>query len=241
MAEIRQAVALFTTKLSKRRESTVQQRTFTVDKPFSRWALNRNDARNTSLEWIFLAVMIAMLAACTKTYPLVTQYLPPEKPETAISEQQVILKEKSSSGSCYGNTVFYRERGKLYWVKTVPQGYTERGIASWYGKKFHGRLTANEERYNMFGLTAAHKTLPLGVMVRVINLNNRKNVLVRINDRGPFLENRIIDLSYAAAKEIAMVKSGLAPVKIIVEQVPYRNRLEGPPSLFATDQIAVAR
>ncbi len=90
----------------------------------------------------------------------------------------------------------------------------ERGVASWYGKKFHGRRTASGERYDMFRLTAAHRTLPFGARVRVVNLRNGRVVTVRINDRGPFVKGRIIDLSYAAARELGMVRSGLAQVEI---------------------------
>ncbi|MCF8105253.1 MAG: septal ring lytic transglycosylase RlpA family protein [Desulfohalobiaceae bacterium] len=89
-----------------------------------------------------------------------------------------------------------------------------RGIASWYGGKFHGRKTANGETYDMHGLTAAHKTLPFGLRVRVGNLDNGRTVVVRINDRGPFVKDRVIDLSYAAARRMGMVRSGTARVTI---------------------------
>lgn len=97
--------------------------------------------------------------------------------------------------------------------------YDETGIASWYGGKFHGRLTANGETFNTHELTAAHKLLPFGTIVKVTNMNNGKSVTVRINDRGPFVGDRIIDLSYAAAVAIDMVKSGTAPVKLYVENM----------------------
>jgi len=92
------------------------------------------------------------------------------------------------------------------------------GIASWYGPGFHGKQTANGEEYNQNGMTAAHRTLPFNTVVRVVNLENGKKVDVRINDRGPFIGNRIIDLSHAAAKQIDMVQSGLAPVRVILLQ-----------------------
>ena len=98
----------------------------------------------------------------------------------------------------------------------VPDGYAERGTASWYGAKFHGRTTASGERYDMHAMTAAHRTLPFGVVVEVTNLDNDRRVRVRINDRGPFKKGRIIDLSYAAARELDMVHKGLAPVKVRV-------------------------
>lgn len=94
--------------------------------------------------------------------------------------------------------------------------YTERGLASWYGKKFHGRRTANGERFDMHRPSAAHKTLPFGVSVRVTNLDNGRKIVVRINDRGPFVEGRIIDLSKAAAKKLGMIEAGVVPVKIEV-------------------------
>ncbi len=99
-----------------------------------------------------------------------------------------------------------------------PVGWKERGIASWYGGKFHGRRTANGEIYNMYDLTAAHRWLPFGTLVKVTNLRNHRSVIVRINDRGPFVKNRIIDLSYAAAKALDMIKTGTAPVEI--EKLP---------------------
>lgn len=114
-----------------------------------------------------------------------------------------------------GHTKPYEINGK--WYRPIPHtnDFRERGIASWYGKKFHGRKTANGEIYDMYGMTAAHKTLPLGIHVRVVNLSNRKQVDVRINDRGPFVRGRIIDLSYTAAKKIGIVGPGTAKVEII--------------------------
>jgi rare lipoprotein A len=93
-------------------------------------------------------------------------------------------------------------------------GFTERGIASWYGKDFHGRKTSSGEVYNMYAMTAAHKTLPLGTYVRVRNLNNGKEIDVKVNDRGPFVAGRIIDLSYSGAKALDIVGPGTAPVEI---------------------------
>jgi rare lipoprotein A len=92
----------------------------------------------------------------------------------------------------------------------------EEGVASWYGRKFHGRKTSSGERYNMYGISAAHRTLPLGTIVRVTHVRNGKKVTVRINDRGPFVDDRIIDLSYGAAKRLGMVKEGVAPVVVEV-------------------------
>jgi len=102
----------------------------------------------------------------------------------------------------------------------VRTGYTEEGIASWYGYPYHGRRTANGEIYDMEKLTAAHKTLPFGVWVEVRNKRNAKSVTVRINDRGPFIEGRIIDLSRAAARRIGLITPGTAPVRIKVVRLP---------------------
>lgn len=101
-------------------------------------------------------------------------------------------------------------------MKSVKIGYTEDGVASWYGHPYHGRRTSNGEVYNMNELTAAHKSLPFGVWVEVKNKKNNQSVLVRINDRGPFVDGRIIDISKAAADKIDMVRMGIAPVKIKV-------------------------
>ncbi len=101
-------------------------------------------------------------------------------------------------------------------LKYFPSGNEQKGVASWYGEDFHGKLTSNQEIYNMYAMTAAHKTLPFGTYVRVTNLTNGKSVVVRINDRGPFVKGRIIDLSYAAAKKLGMSDTGVAPVEIKV-------------------------
>lgn len=109
----------------------------------------------------------------------------------------------------------YRALGKWYAPMDQAAGFVEEGRASWYGGKFHGRKTASGETYNMYGMTAAHKTLPLGTMVRVTNKQNGKSVVVRINDRGPFVHGRIIDLSYTAARRLNIVKKGTGEVRIV--------------------------
>ena len=116
--------------------------------------------------------------------------------------------------SRYGNGPVYEVLGKRYTVMPSSSGYQERGVASWYGKKFHGNLTSNREVYNMYAMTAAHKTLPLPTYVRVRNLANDKSIVVRVNDRGPFVHNRIIDLSYSAALKLDMVKDGTSLVEV---------------------------
>jgi rare lipoprotein A len=116
--------------------------------------------------------------------------------------------------SRYGNGPVYEVLGKTYTVMPSSSGYKERGVASWYGKKFHGRLTSNREPYDMYAMTAAHKTLPLPTYVQVRNLRNNRTIIVRVNDRGPFVHNRVIDLSYAAATKLDMVRDGTSLVEV---------------------------
>jgi rare lipoprotein A len=113
-----------------------------------------------------------------------------------------------------GNPPFYSVFGKRYYVLSSSVGYRERGVASWYGPGFHKVRTSMGEPYDMYGMTAAHKTLPLPAYVRVTNLQNGRSVVVRVNDRGPFVGNRIIDLSYSAAAKLDMLRNGTAMVEV---------------------------
>ncbi len=114
----------------------------------------------------------------------------------------------------YGNPATYVVFGKRYHTKTSSQGHVERGLASWYGPNFHGRKTSSGERYDMYQMTAAHKSLPLPTYARVTNLENGRSAVVKINDRGPFHGPRVIDLSYAAATKLGVVKKGTAMVEV---------------------------
>jgi len=120
----------------------------------------------------------------------------------------------TSKKSKRGNPPFYEVYGVRYYVLDSSHGYKKRGVASWYGKKFHGRSTSSGETYNMYRMTAAHKTVPLPTLMRVTHLGNGKSIEVLVNDRGPFVDNRIIDLSYAAAVELDMIGTGTAMVEI---------------------------
>jgi len=120
--------------------------------------------------------------------------------------------------SRYGNPETYEVFGKKYRVMKSARGHVERGLASWYGPGFHAERTSSGEPYNMYSMTAAHKTLPIPSYVRVTHLGNGRSVVVRVNDRGPFVGNRIIDLSYTAAYKLGMIGSGTAPVEIRVLQ-----------------------
>jgi rare lipoprotein A len=113
-----------------------------------------------------------------------------------------------------GNPPFYDVLGKRYHVLPTSAGYVARGVASWYGRDFHGLATSSGETYNMHAMTAAHTTLPLPTWVEVTNLVNGRRVVVKVNDRGPFVDNRLIDLSYAAATELDMVGSGTTRVEV---------------------------
>lgn len=135
-----------------------------------------------------------------------------------------------------GNPPFYDVLGRRYYVLASAEGYVARGVASWYGPTFHGVRTAIGEPYDMYGMTAAHKTLPLPCYVRVTNLRNGKSVVLRVNDRGPFVANRLIDLSYTAALKLDMVREGttLVEVRAITPGEPSSSELtrasEAPPA-----------
>ena len=132
--------------------------------------------------------------------------VPPALPGDAVPRKE--------PRSRYGNGPYYRVNGDTYKVLGTSYGYQERGVASWYGKKFHGRMTSSQEPYDMYAMTAAHKSLPLPTYVRVRNLRNNRSVVVRVNDRGPFVDNRLIDLSYSAAMKLDMVRDGTSLVEV---------------------------
>ncbi len=139
------------------------------------------------------------------TLPL-TPPLPPDQVPDAVP--------RIEPRSAYGNPPFYDVFGVRYYVLPSFVGFRERGVASWYGPGFHEERTSTGEPYDMFGMTAAHKTLPLPAYVRVTNLQNGRSVVVRVNDRGPFVNNRIIDLSYTAAAKLDMLRNGTAMVEV---------------------------
>ena len=140
---------------------------------------------------------------------------PPSADEVPANLEQlpdpIPVPEPKSAG---GNSSSYEVYGKTYKVMDTAQGYHERGRASWYGKKFHGRKTSSGEPYNMFALTAAHRSLPIPTYLRVSNLENGRSCIVRVNDRGPFHSERIIDLSYAAAVKLGMLSHGEVAVEV---------------------------
>ena len=142
--------------------------------------------------------------------PGVADTVPDEIPDVdAIPEPEVRDEPRSRGGNRD-----YSVLGKRYKVMDEADGYVETGLASYYGKKFHGRRTSNQEVYDMYAFTAAHKTLPLPSFARVTNLDNGKSIVVRINDRGPFHAGRVIDLSYAAAVRLGYRERGTARVEV---------------------------
>jgi rare lipoprotein A len=155
-----------------------------------------------------------LLAACSSQPPRRSPPppLPPPPPVDAGSIPDAVPRTEPRSRS--GNPPFYEVRGKRYFVLSTSDGYRERGVASWYGPDFHGGRTATGDTYDMYAMTAAHTTLPLPCHVQVTNLANGRSIVVRVNDRGPFVANRLIDLSYAAALKLDMVRAGTALVDV---------------------------
>ena len=143
------------------------------------------------------------LSACTFGVPIGDR-------GSEVEVTSVPQTKKSKSGNPSSYVVF----GKRYYVLDSADGFKQRGLASWYGKKFHGRKTSSGEIYNMYAMTAAHKTLPIPVYVHVRNLSNGRTAIVKVNDRGPFVEGRIIDLSYTAADKLGVTGPGTAKVEI---------------------------
>jgi len=150
-----------------------------------------------------LALMVLALAGCAGQ-PGRPAPLPPPSGDVPRDEPRA----KS------GNPPFYEVFGRRYVVLETAAGYLEQGVASWYGPDFHGKRTATGETYDMHAMTGAHPTLPLPTWVRVTNLQNGRSVVIRLNDRGPFSKNRIIDLSRAAARELDMIRTGTALVEV---------------------------
>jgi peptidoglycan lytic transglycosylase len=165
-----------------------------------------------------LALIVAAgLGACQSTPPTPTPpyTVPPESvtpPPISGTVPDAIPRLEPRARS--GNPPFYSVFGRRYYVLSSSVGYRERGVASWYGPGFHKVRTSTGERYDMYAMTAAHKTLPLPAYVRVTNLQNGRSVVVRVNDRGPFVGNRIIDLSYSAAAKLGMLRNGTAMVDV---------------------------
>ncbi len=156
-------------------------------------------------------LLLILLVSCSTKHTEVVDSAPEQKLDPENIPDAVPIAERRSR---YGNPESYVVRGRRYHVLKDNLGFVERGIASWYGTKFHGRRTSSGEPYDMYKMTAAHKNLPLPTYAKVINLRNGRDVVVKINDRGPFHENRIIDLSYAAATKLGILTEGTGLVEV---------------------------
>ena len=178
--------------------------------------LKERNASSTGGFFLIYGFCFLLLLGCSKVSHRPSPSRHPDSPDTYTkpSTQDQLIKP-------------YRVGNVWYYPLADAKGFRQRGRASWYGKDFHGRKTSNGEIYNMYGMTAAHKTLPLGTHVKVKNLENKREIEVRINDRGPFVRGRIIDLSYTAAKKIDMVGPGTAPVEIVALGAPVRKGVAG--------------
>ncbi|WP_338024166.1 septal ring lytic transglycosylase RlpA family protein [Aliidiomarina sedimenti] len=163
---------------------------------------------------------VALLSACSSQQGRYSMRYD-EAPERLPSVAEINpLEPRYEPLSRQGNMSSYTVLGETYRVLPSAEGYSATGLASWYGKKFHGHLTSNGEYYDMYGLSAAHRYLPLPTYARVTNLRNGKEIIVRINDRGPFHPERIIDLSYAAAYKLDMLDSGVTEVQVEALYMP---------------------
>jgi rare lipoprotein A len=167
-----------------------------------------------------LAAAFGLAGCLTTSAPPVSDNVIPPAPPAAAPPAVPDAAPRAEPRSRHGNPPFYDVFGKRYYVLSSSAAYVERGVASWYGPGFHKVRTSTGEQYDMYGMTAAHKTLPLPAYVRVTNLQNGRNVVVRVNDRGPFVGNRIIDLSYTAASRLDMLRNGTAMVEVRALDVP---------------------
>ena len=193
--------------------------------------------------WFLLVPLLALLSACG-TLSRGGGYFQDDGPEAhppadAASIPDAVPKPEPRAPS--GNDS-YTVDGTTYTPLAEAGGYHERGIASWYGKKFNGKRTSSGEPYDMYAMTAAHKTLPLPSYVRVRNLQNGRSVIVRVNDRGPFLHNRLIDLSYAGAAKLGILGTGTGVVEIeaINPEEPAVQVAQAPPPALELVSSAAA-
>jgi len=205
-------------------------------------AARRASAPLAALSAAALSVLLAACSTLTHRAPAERAPAPapapaPVPPPPAGLESIPDAVPRLEPRSAHGNPPFYNVLGRRYFVLGAADGYLERGVASWYGPTFHGGSTSSGELYDMYAMSAAHKTLPLPTYARVTNLRNGRSVVVRINDRGPFVANRLIDLSYTAATKLDMIREGttLVEVRALTPGAPdelTRSALSPPPPLY---------
>ena len=194
----------------------------------------------TGASALALCLLLTACALSARRAPPLPQHAPPPAPVPPPPQGIESIPDavpRLEPRSAHGNPPFYDVLGRRYFVLAAADGYLERGVASWYGPTFHGGNTSSGEPYDMYGMSAAHKTLPLPTYARVTNLRNGRSVVVRINDRGPFVANRLIDLSYTAAAKLDMIHEGttLVEVRALTPDAPdelTRSAQSPPPSLY---------
>jgi rare lipoprotein A len=181
---------------------------------FTKTLVQEFSAMKTTLRVATMTVTAAgFLAGCSTTTTMVEpRDAAPVNPIDVSSVPDAVPRAEPLSR--YGNPESYMVYGKRYHTLPSSKGYSERGMASWYGTKFHGKRTSSGEPYDLYGMTAAHKTLPLPTYVEVTNLENGRSVIVKVNDRGPFHDDRIIDLSYTAAAKLGILGNGTGKVEV---------------------------
>ena len=170
------------------------------------------DARRGAAGAALMALSALLIGGCATRPTSGTAEPPGVPPADVLAVPDAVPKHEPRSAA--GNPPFYEVFGRRYFVLDSADGFRERGVASWYGPGFHAERTSNGEPYDMYQMTAAHRTLPLPSYVRVTHLGNGRSIVVRVNDRGPFKDDRIIDLSYTAAAKLGMLEAGTALVEV---------------------------
>lgn len=196
-------------------------------------AHHRSPSAGTSAFGTFCAILLAVLfSGCA----VVSERDGPPAVKPGPTPDATVTQEPRSR---YGNPESYEVFGQRYYTLKSSAGFRERGVASWYGKKFHGRRTSSGETYDMYQMTAAHKSLPLPTYVKVTNLENGRTATLKVNDRGPFHDNRVIDLSYAAAVKLGVAEKGTAFVE--VEAISAHQVPKQPPMVAGTPAAQAPR
>ncbi len=186
----------------------------------------------------YIIFLIAILSACVKQPDTHRHYAQNRNLQSHTSLFDYFFSNNGKS-TRYKSPDSYTVNGQTYRTMKSSAGYREKGTATWYGKNFHNQRTSSGEHYNMYAMTAAHRTLPLHSYVKVTNLRNRRSVVVRINDRGPFHSSRLIDLSYAAARGIGLLPAGMAQVEIQTTSTPKIQRPTPKPILKKTPKRTI--
>lgn len=171
-----------------------------------------------------LCLLVMVIGACSSPSPRIARVPEPVKPVDLASIPNPTPRHEPESR--YGNPASYEVFGRRYYTRQANHGFVEQGVASWYGPNFHGKRTSSGEPYDMYKMTAAHKSIRLPAYVEVTNLKNGRRIIVRVNDRGPFHDNRIIDLSYVAAAKLDLVRqgTGLVEIRVIDPSNPLAHR-----------------